>query len=122
MNRASLADAAWMTPEEQSRQRSAAKRMGRADPDRTRILVPPSLIIEVVSPGHEAHDRNTKRKWYAEFGVPNYWILDAFDHSLECLALRGSRYRLVHRAHGNRRVRPARFPGLVIDLSQIWPK
>src|SRR4051812_16238976 len=36
-----------------------------------RILIPPTLIIESLSPGHEAHDRETKRRWYAEAGVPN---------------------------------------------------
>ena len=42
---------------------------------------------------HEAHDRVTKRRWYAEFGVANYWLLDVFGRSLECLVLDGGEYR-----------------------------
>jgi len=85
------ADAALLTPSDLAKHAKAAAAQGRPDPDRTRLLVPPTLIIESVSPGHEAHDRRTKKKWYAEFGVPNYWILDAFAKSLECFRLAGSR-------------------------------
>src|SRR6185312_5528785 len=63
------ADAIWMTPDDMKRQREAARLAGKADLDQTRILIPPTLIIESVSPGHERHDEKTKRRWYAEFGV-----------------------------------------------------
>ena len=35
----------------------------------------------------------TKRKWYAEFRVPNYWTLDAFTRGVECLVLGEQGYR-----------------------------
>lgn len=59
------ADAVWMTPGQLRRQARAARLAGRPDPERTRILVPPTLVIESVSEGHEAHDRKTKFAWYA---------------------------------------------------------
>ena len=42
------ADAALLTPADEARQVQAVKAAGRTDPDRTRILVPPTLIIESV--------------------------------------------------------------------------
>src|SRR4051812_564198 len=73
--RVAVADAVFMTTEQRTQQKEAARREGRRDEKRTRILIPPLLIIESVSPGHEFHDEGTKRGWYAEFGVANYWIL-----------------------------------------------
>jgi Uma2 family endonuclease len=114
------ADAALMLPEDRKRQRRAATSAKRRDFLRTRILVPPTLIIESVSPGHELHDRQTKFRWYAEFQVPNYWILDAFKKSLTCWVLEGETYRQDAAGHGSKQVRPSLFPGLTISLGQIW--
>ena len=77
-------------------------------------------MIESVSPGHEAHDRVTKRAWYAEFGVPNYWLLNAFDRSLQCLALDGKEYRIDQEGRDADELKPAIFPGLVIPLDALW--
>jgi Uma2 family endonuclease len=118
--RVAKADAVWMTPQEESRQAHAGRDAGRGDPDRTRILVPPSLVIESISPGHERHDRNVKRKWYAEFGVPNYWLLNAYERSLELLVLEHGGYRVDQSAAGDAEIRPAMFRGLVLPLRQVW--
>ena len=37
---------------------------------------PPDWVLEVASPGTEAEDRGTKRRKYAEMGVPEYWLFD----------------------------------------------
>jgi Uma2 family endonuclease len=85
-----------------------------------RIMIPPTLIIESLSPGHEAHDRETKRRWYAEAGVPNYWMLDALQRTLECLILEGGDYRIDQSGKDDAELRPGMFPGLVIPLGKIW--
>jgi Uma2 family endonuclease len=113
-------DAAFLTPAEEQRQKAAALAVGRQDPDRTRILIPPTLIIECVSPGHEKHDHRTKRRWYAEFGVPNYWLLDPFKRTLKCLALREGVYYDDATGQGSDEVRPSLFSGLVLRLGEIW--
>jgi Uma2 family endonuclease len=118
--RVAKADAVWMTPDEQARQADAARRAGRQDPSRTRILVPPSIVIESLSPGYERHDRDVKRKWYAEFGVPHYWLLDAYERTLELLVLRGGAYEVAATARDDGEVRPPSFPGLMIPLAQVW--
>ena len=110
-----------ISPADERRQKTAARKAGRSpDLKRTRILVPPLLVIESISPGHEHHDRETKRRWYTEAGVPNYWILDAFEQSLDCLALRDGEYRVDRSGKGKAIVRPRAFPGLSIPLGQVW--
>ena len=84
------------------------------------FLVPPTMIMESLSPGHEDHDRETKRGWYARFGVPHYWLLNGYERSLECLILDGANYALDVSGHDQQEVRPSLFPGLVIPLSKIW--
>src|ERR1043166_6969773 len=47
-------------------------RRPRADGPVTHLL----LSVEVLSPGSIRHDRVTKRHFYQEHGVPEYWIVD----------------------------------------------
>ena len=114
------ADAVLLTPEDQRRQARAVKLAGRPDPKRTRILVPPTLVIESVSPGHESHDRRTKKAWYAEFGVPHYWLVDAYEQTLECFKLDEAKYRVDAKGKGNQIVKRVAFEGLVIPLKDVW--
>src|SRR4051794_26850812 len=55
--RVARADMVYLDAEARRRQEEAARASGQRDARRTRILVPPTLIIESLSPGHEAHDR-----------------------------------------------------------------
>ena len=118
------ADAVWLTPGDEARQAQAVSSLpadvAGPDPERMRLLVPPTLVIESVSPGHEAHDRRTKRKWYAEFGVPNYWIFDPFARSLDVLVLRGRAYEVEAAGAADDHVRPTQFPRLVLPLGEVW--
>jgi Uma2 family endonuclease len=118
--RISRADAAMLLPADIARQEQASRKAGRRDFRRTRILIPPTLIIESVSSGHELHDEQTKRRWYAEFGVPNYWIVNAYELSFRCLVLRDGSYNDDSIGHGDEAIRPTLFPGLILPLKQIW--
>jgi Uma2 family endonuclease len=118
--RVPVVDALYLSPED----RAAQKRANAAQPKPKlkygRILVPPTLVIENVSRGHEAHDRVLKRGWYAGLGVPNYWLLDPGARSLECLVLRGSDYVLDVEGKDKDELRPTLFPNLVIRLASLW--
>ena len=37
---------------------------------------PPDWVLEVASPRKQAEDRGYKRRYYAEMGVPEYWMFD----------------------------------------------
>jgi Uma2 family endonuclease len=118
--RVARSDAAVLLPADSRRQASAARKAGKKDLKRTRIYVPPTLVLESISPGHEDHDLATKRQWYAEFGVPHYWILDVFKQELLCLRLAAGSYAEEARARGAKAVRPSLFPGLTLELKDVW--
>lgn len=84
------------------------------------LTLPPTLIVESVSPGHELHDRRTKFRWYAEFGVPNYWIVDAYAKTLDCYALEQGAYSLDVKGKGKQILKPSAFEGLQLRLPEIW--
>lgn len=118
--RVPVADAVCLSPADLELAKQANAERGRRGMKYGRILVPPTLIIESLSIGHESHDRETKRRWYAEAGVPNYWMLDAGERSLECLILEGSDYRVDQSGRVDAELRPAMFPGLVLPLAKLW--
>ena len=70
--------------------------------------------------GHEDHDLETKRRWYADFGVSHYWVVDVFARELLCLRLEDGAYVVDARGSGNRTIRPSLFPGLSIPLKEVW--
>ena len=59
-----------------------------ASPRGRPIEVRPDWVCEVVSPSNAAHDLVTKRRLYAEHGVPHYWLVDPSVRTLTALTLR----------------------------------
>jgi Uma2 family endonuclease len=118
--RVARVDAVLLSPEDVGRQRAANAAAGIKKRELGRILIVPTLIIEAISVGHEGHDRRTKRRWYAERQAPNYWILDPYQRTLECLILEGNEYRTDQSGRDKDELRPAMFPGLVIPMAKLW--
>ena len=48
---------------------------------------PPDLVVEILSPATEQRDRELKRKVYAKYGVPEYWLVDPEAESIEVMTL-----------------------------------
>jgi Uma2 family endonuclease len=113
-------DAMLLVQDDLKRQAAINAKVGKRGTKYGRIRVAPTLLIESVSMGHETHDRALKRRWYAEFGVRNYWILDAFRKTLECLVLDDRSYKLDVMGRKSEKIRPRAFPGLVIALGKLW--
>jgi len=51
-----------------------------------RLVGPPSLVIEVLSPSTARHDRQQKFDAYEAHGVGEYWIIDPLHQTLEAWA------------------------------------
>ena len=47
------------------------------------VFPPPDLIVAVLSPSTENHNRTLKRDDYAQHGVGEYWIVDADERMVE---------------------------------------
>lgn len=66
------------------------------------VTRPPLLIVEVLSPDSVFRDMHTKRREYAKFGVPTYWIINPARTTPGILELRleGGEYRTVTEVDG----------------------
>lgn len=53
----------------------------------------PEIVIEIVSPGSEQRDYQEKREEYLQFGVQEYWIVDAERQEVLVLRRVGGRWR-----------------------------
>jgi Uma2 family endonuclease len=53
----------------------------------------PEIVIEIVSPGSEQRDYQEKREEYLQFGVQEYWIVDAERQEVLILRRIGGRWR-----------------------------
>ena len=48
---------------------------------------PPDLVVEITSPSTAARDRGVKLERYRLYGVPEYWVVDPDDRTVEVWAL-----------------------------------
>jgi Uma2 family endonuclease len=61
-----------------------------------------------------------KLHWYAGLGVPEYWLVDPRERSIECLLLRDGVYSIAAASVDDETFRPASFEGLEIPLVKLW--
>jgi Uma2 family endonuclease len=85
------------------------------------VSAAPDLVVEVVSPSNTRHDRVRKRRFYARNQIPEYWIVEPEDKTIEVLALidGGLSYRQVGWYGPGDRVESATFT-LAFDLDPIF--
>lgn len=57
--------------------------LARAHIMRDRVWGAPDLVVEVLSPGTRRRDTLLKRRWYQQYGVREYWIVDPFVKQVE---------------------------------------
>jgi len=81
---------------------------------------PPDLVVEVASPSTESRDRRTKRLLYARYAIPNYWIVDTVERSIEGLAVETGRYRVTARAVVPESFAAPPFANLTIRLAEVF--
>jgi len=58
----------------------------------------PDIVVEVLSPSTEKHDRETKFQDYAAHGISEYWIIDAEHETIEQYMLQNENYDLLLKA------------------------
>ena len=86
----------------------------------THVEGPPALVVEILSPTTQQHDRIRKLRLYAKFGVREYWIVNPYPSLVEILVLDDTQYR-IHNVYGkNDRLSSPSFDGLEIELSAVF--
>ncbi len=83
-----------------------------------RVEGAPDLAIEILSPSSGRRDRMIKLALYARARVPEYWIVDPVAQTIDFLVLENDSYRFAL-ADGSQ-YQSHRFPGLEIDLDELW--
>ena len=81
---------------------------------------PPTLLIEILSPTTHRTDRLTKAQLYAKHQVPHYWLVDPDQRTIEAYELARDHYDLAASARDAEVFAPSLFPGLSIQLSDLW--
>jgi Uma2 family endonuclease len=61
-----------------------------------------------------------KLNWYAQLGVPEYWLVDPEAGTLERLVLREGAYVIAVSLEGEDVFRPESFEGMEISLAKLW--
>lgn len=86
------------------------------------IVGAPDLIVEIISKGTMDKDRVIKKEVYEKFGVPEYWIVDPRNQSIEVYCLENGRYRLFSFAAEEGSVRSTILAEFELDIKSIFPE
>lgn len=89
--------------------------------DQRPIDTPPDWICEVVSPSNAAHDRITKRRLYAEHGVPFYWLIDPKERTVEALRLRDGIWEDAGSFDDTAMARIPPFEAVELEVGRLFP-
>jgi Uma2 family endonuclease len=88
----------------------------------THIEGAPALVVEVLSPTSQYHDRARKVKLYAAAGVREFWLVTPEARIVEVLRLDGASY-VHHAAFGPKEVLVSpSFPKLRIPLARVFAR
>ena len=79
----------------------------------------PDLVVEVLSQDR-SKDLVRNREWYAEAGIPEYWILDPVNDTLTVLELAGGQYIERSALGRNDTLATPTIPGLSISLNELF--
>ncbi len=84
-------------------------------------MLPPLLVIEVVSPGDIQRDRDyiAKRVQYQDCRIPEYWIVDPQTETILVLELKEDTYTEVGNFSNDDLIKSPTFPELNLKVSEI---
>ena len=81
----------------------------------------PDLVIEILSPSTQRHDRVTKYNLYEQAGVKEYWIVGLEDMTVQVFALNDGRFKPVESYGKNETAKSRVLEGFEIDLGTVFP-
>ncbi len=80
----------------------------------------PDLVVEVLSPSSQRHDRMVKFNLYQRAGVKEYWIADPANQVIQSFALENGVYVIKELGTKDSIMRVHALNGCFIDLSKVF--
>ena len=87
--------------------------------DKKSVIGAPDLIIEILSPSTERHDRGVKFELYQKSGVHEYWIVDPRSKMVFVHLLHEGKY-ITQPYYDNGNVPVETLEGCMIDLAYVF--
>ncbi len=80
----------------------------------------PDLIVEVISPGSAIYDRLVKHSLYVESGVPEYWLVNLQDQSIEVFVLEGKHFHSPGLFRNEQQVKSLLIPNETLQAAHFF--
>jgi Uma2 family endonuclease len=80
----------------------------------------PDWVCEIISPEKRTYDTVEKRTYYAEAGIPYYWLIDYERGTLTALKLGSGRYLVIGEGGRGDNLHLAPFDGAEIPISRLF--
>ena len=80
----------------------------------------PALVVEILSPSTQSHDRKLKVALYARVGVKEVWLVSPLPPSIEVFLLDGETYRFVGMYQVADDFKSPSFDELKLDLEAVF--
>ena len=81
---------------------------------------PPDLVVEILSPSTAHRDRTLKRTLYAQYGVPEYWLVDPDARTVTVLRLGAAGFTVVAQYGAGDTLTSPTLPGFTVNLDDIF--
>lgn len=88
---------------------------------RKQVWGAPDLVLEVESLGTRRRDRVSKRRWYRDYGVREYWLIDPIARTLTVFDFDRPDRTARRTFRGRALVRSTVLPALGITVSRFFP-
>lgn len=80
----------------------------------------PDLVMEILSPSTQRHDKLTKFNLYQRAGVPEYWIVDPTNRSVQVFVLEDGHYAAKDFGTVGDSLKVNVLDDCTIDLAQVF--
>lgn len=82
----------------------------------------PDMVVEILSPSTQRHDRFTKFSLYQRAGVREYWIVDPDSKTVQSFILEDGHYSVKEFGTAGDKMTVNVLEGCIIDLSELFPE
>lgn len=83
----------------------------------------PDMVVEILSPSTQRHDRLVKLGLYQRAGVREYWIVNPEDQTVQVMLLDGGGVLQLHEVYDRAGVAKVNvLDGCFIELSKVFPE